>query len=572
MTAVDTDVAIIGGGPAGLMLAIELGCRGIACTLLEEDATCPVLPKANATSARTMEHYRRRGFAGLIRALGLPDDHAQDIVYTTRIAGPELTRFQIPSAAQARAQTSFGDYGPDAWPTPELPHRAQQMYIEPILKAQAESHPSVSLRLGARALALADLGEQVRVDYLDSASGQARQLTARYAVGCDGPRSLVRQTMGVAYAGEGVVKRDFMGGQMVSIYFRAPGLVARLGKPRAWQYWAVNRQQRGLLCAINGIDSFVLLIQLADGARLDDIDLPTVFAQAIGVAFDHELIALTPWSAGFALVAQRFRQGRLLLAGDAAHLFTPTGGMGYNTSVDDVVNLGWKLAGVLQGWAPEALLDSYEAERHPIALRNTGFARSMAESIGKLPVPADVEAPGPAGDAARQALAQALALHVAREFNIPGLQLGLCYAGSPIVATETSAPPPDDANRYVPSGYPGARAPHVVIGNASVGNAALGYEAGGSASLLDYFGRDFTLLVFDAGPTDDWEREAVRIGLTMKLLRWADEGGRRLYGADRVLIRPDHHIAWRGPADAAAAPVLACATGRPARGLSPVNA
>ena len=549
----NTDVAIIGGGPAGLMLAIELGCRGIACTLLEEDATSPVLPKANATSARTMEHYRRRGFAGQIRALGLPDHHAQDVVYTTRIGGPELTRFQIPSASQARAQTSFGDYGADAWPTPELPHRAQQMYIEPILKAQAESHPSVSVRFGARALALADQGEQVRVDYLDTATGQARQLAARYVVGCDGPRSLVRQSMGVSYAGEGAVKRDFLGGQMVSIYFRAPDLVSRLGKPRAWQYWAMNRQQRGLLCAINGVDSFVLLIQLAAGAALADLDLPSVFEQAIGVAFAHELIALTPWSAGFALVAQRFRQGRLMLAGDAAHLFTPTGGMGYNTSVDDVVNLGWKLAGVLQGWAPQALLDSYEAERRPIALRNTGFARSMAESIGNLPVPAEVEAPGPAGDAARRALSQALALHVAREFNIPGLQLGLCYAGSPIVAAEASPPPPDEPNRYLPSGYPGARAPHLAVG---------------SASLLDYFGRDFTLLVFDTEPTADWEREAGRMGLTLRLLRWPDAAGRALYGAARVLIRPDHHIAWRGAADAPAGPQLARATGWPAPGPS----
>ncbi len=553
----NTDVAIIGGGPAGLMLAIELGCRGVACTVLEEDAACPVLPKANATSARTMEHYRRRGFADQIRALGLPDHHAQDIVYATRIAGPELTRFQIPSAAQARAQTSFGDYGPDAWPTPELPHRAQQMYIEPILKAQAERYSSVRVRFGARATALVDQGERVRVDYTDSASGQPHQLQARYVVGCDGPRSLVRQTMGVAYAGEGAVKREFLGGQMVSIYFRAPDLVARLGKPRAWQYWAMNRQQRGLLCAINGIDRFVLLIQLADGASVDGIDLPRVFEQAIGVAFDHELIALTPWNAGFALVAQRFRQGRLLLAGDAAHLFTPTGGMGYNTSVDDVVNLGWKLAGVLQGWAPEALLDSYEAERHPIALRNTGFARSLAESIGNLPVPAEIEAPGPAGEAARLALAQALARHVAREFNIPGLQLGLCYAGSPIVAAELTPPPPDEPNRYLPSGTPGARAPHLPVG---------------SASLLDYFGRDFTLLVFDAEPTADWEREAARIGLTLTLLRWPDPAGRALYGAARVLIRPDHHIAWRGPAEAAAGPVLDRATGHLARDPSPVPA
>ena len=557
-----TAVAIIGGGPAGLMLAIELGCRGIPCTLLEENPSPPLLPKANATSARTMEHYRRRGFANQIRALGLPDQHAQDIVYTTRIAGRELTRFQIPSAGQARAQTWFGDYGAAAWPTPELPHRAQQMYIEPILKAQAENHASVSLRFGARALAVADLGDRAQVSFVDTATGQSHLLDADQVVGCDGPRSLVRRSMGVAYGGQGLVKRDFMGGQMLSIYFRAPDLVARLGKPRAWQYWAVNRQQRGLLCAINGCDSFVLLVQLADGAQPGDIDVQAVFDQAIGVAFAHQVIALTPWNAGYALVAERFRKGRLMLAGDAAHLFTPTGGMGYNTSVDDAVNLGWKLAQVLRGGAPEALLDSYEAERRPIAQRNTSFARSMAESIGNLPVPAEVEAPGPAGDAARGALSQALARHVASEFNIPGLQLGVCYAGSPIVAREAAAAPPDEPNHYQPSGYPGARAPHVVVGDAVVGDAVVGHAAVGAASLLDYFGRDFTLLVFDAGPTLAWERAAGLLGLRLTLLRWDNAAAQSLYGAARVLIRPDHHIAWRGPADAPAGPPLARATGR----------
>jgi 2-polyprenyl-6-methoxyphenol hydroxylase-like FAD-dependent oxidoreductase len=542
-----TQVAIIGGGPSGLMLAIELGCRGVPCVVLEERTGPPQLPKANATSSRTMEHYRRRGFAHLVRALGLPPSHPQDVVYCTRLAGTELARFRIPSAEQAAAKTTFGDYGEDSWPTPELPHRAQQMYIEPILKAQAEAYSSVDLRFGARVQSVRDEGAAVVVAYTDVATGRRMTLQAAYAVGCDGPRSLVRQAMGVGYSGQGSERRDFLGGQMVSIYFTAPELYAVLGKPKAWQYWAVNPQQRGLLCAINGIDSFVLIVQLGQGLQPADLQPETVLHAAVGKPFRHELIALTPWNAGYALVADRFRSGRLFVAGDAAHLFTPTGGMGYNTSVDDVVNLGWKLAATLQGSGGEALLDSYEAERRPIALRNTTFARGMADSIGRMPVTAAVEDAGEHGEQARRTLGQALAAHVAREFNIPGLQLGLCYADSPIVAREQTAPPPDEPNRYVPSGYPGARAPHVGV-------------AGGS--LLDCFGRDFTLLCFDEGPTTDWERAAVARGLSLKLLRWSHDPARDLYGADRVLVRPDHHIAWRGDAAADAAGVLALATGQ----------
>jgi 2-polyprenyl-6-methoxyphenol hydroxylase-like FAD-dependent oxidoreductase len=552
METIKTAVGIVGGGPAGLMLAIELGCRGIDCMVLEEDADCPAFPKANATSARSMEHYRRRGFADAVRATGLPADHPQDVMYCTRYAGIELARFRKPSREQAAKRLAFGDFGESAWPTPELPHRAQQMYIEPILKREAEKHAGTKVRFGHRVVGFTP-GSESSPNLLEIeavATGIRSRVEARFVVGCDGPRSLVRKTLGIQYAGQSKEQRDFFGGQMLSIFFHSRDLYDIIGKERAWQYWAINREQRGLLISIDGIDTFSLGIQLKPGQTEENIDVHAAAYAAVGAKFDMRVIDKAAWLAGYTLVAEHFGAGSAFLAGDAAHLFTPTGGMGDNTSIDDTVNLGWKLAAVIDGWAAPALLDSYEIERRPIAHRNTNFARLMADSIGRIAMPANLEEAGPEGDAARKVTGAALRQHVSNEFNTPGLALGLCYVGSPVVTAEAGAPPPDDPNHYVPSGYPGARAPHMEVGE---------------KSLLDLFGRDFTLAVFDAAPADDWEAIATRLGIPLQVLRLEGDlaaQARALYGADRALIRPDHHIAWRGDAAAAAETPLLLATGR----------
>jgi len=511
----------------------------------------PDFPKANATSSRTMEHYRRRGFSAQIRALGLAPDHPQDVIYCTTLAGRELTRFSIPSRNEVIARTAFGDYGEESWPTPELPHRGQQMFIEPVLREQAQKNDCVQLMLGWQAQTIVTDDQQVTVTARSAVNGEMLDVKARYVVGCDGPRSLVRKTCGIRYSGHSEEERDFFGGQMLSVFFTSTNLYQVLGKKKAWQYWAVNAVQRGLLIAIDGVDKFLFCLQLKPGQTMESVDARSAMFAAIGAPFDYELIDTGPWQAGFTLVADHFSQGRSFIAGDAAHLFTPTGGMGYNTSVDDAVNLGWKLAAVIQGWAQPRLLDSFEAERKPIAHRNTTFARAMADSIGRIKIPDNVEADGAVGDAARVQLGMALSQHVRNEFNIPGLQLGLRYEDSPIVAKEAGVPTVDQPNHYLPSGRPGGRAPHFWVEGKSI---------------FDLFGRDFTLLCFSlAGDqmkkTDNsnWQTAAVAMGMPLEFLECDSAEGRALYGADCVLIRPDHHIAWRGDAHADAAAVLALA-------------
>ena len=551
-----TDIAIVGAGPSGLMLAIELGCRSVPCVLIDNHLTAPANPKANATSARTMEHYRRRGFAHLVRSVGLAADHPQDVMYCTRLAGHEIARFRIPSRAQAASRSDVGDYGDDAWPTPELPHRAQQMYIEPILRGQAAAQPSVTRRYGYMADSVEVHEDGVLVQAHELSGGPTLTVKARYVVGCDGPRSIVRKAMDTSYEGASQEQRDFFGGQMLSIHFRSSNLYRQLAdgplQRPAWQTWIMNRELRGILVAINGTDEFGIGIQLKAGQTPESVDVDQVFQTLSGGAsLDYRLLGLASWTAGYMLVANQFRRGRLFIAGDAAHLFTPTGGMGYNTSVDDAVNLGWKLAAVTQGWAPDALLDSYHEERHPIAKRNTAFARSMADSIGRIAIPAAVESSGPEGEPARSALGEALLQHVRAEFNIPGLQLGVRYA-SAIVATEAITPPADEPNRYIPSAYPGARAPHLETG-------------GTGTSLLDDFGIGFTLLNLGTGDhAAAWSTCAGKLGIPLKVVSRSHEATRGLYGADLVLIRPDHHIAWRGSADTAPQAVLELATGRAA--------
>lgn len=537
------DVLIAGGGPCGLMLANELGRRNIRCLLVDAKPGTAFNPQANATQARTMEHFRRLGFAHEIRSMGLPPDHPTDIAYLTRFAGTELARLRLPTAAAApKAIKNMSG----SWSAAELPHRVSQKYVEVCLHRHAQQQASVEMRYGWQLLEFTDTGSGIEAVVASVNECQTQNVKASYLVGSDGARSMVRHQLGIAWGGATGFKRKFMGGKMLAVYLKAPDFYARNPNDRSWMYVVVNPELRAFIMSVDGVSEFAFHIQMADDAAteaLNEADARRLFAQAFGQPIDIEILSMATWMAGHALVAESFQQGRVFLGGDAAHLFTPTGGLGYNTAVEDAVNLSWKLASVLKGQAPAALLDSYHHERHALAVRNTGYARQFADSIGLFEAVPELEDDSPQGEAARADASDYLNGHVRREFNIPGVTFGGRYDGSPIIVGDGTTAPPDTANSYIPCATPGGRPPHAWLPD--------------GRSLFDTFHSEWTLLVL--GPeqveTSAFENAASSMGVDLRVVHQPSSEILALYEAPMALIRPDQIVAWRGH-DAKQAPAV----------------
>ena len=530
-------VLVVGAGPVGLTAAMDLAWRGIAVTVVElrHRGETPNV-KCNHVAARSMEIFRRLGVAGKLRDTGLPADYANDISYRTTTLGTELARIPIPCRRDRFTDRS----GPDGhWPTPEPPHRINQIFLEPVLFAHAEAMPGITILTRTALETFSQDASGVTVTIRDLDSNEKRTLRAAYMIGCDGARSVVRKGIGAAFHGDPVVQR------VQSTYIRAPGLLALIPDRPAWVMFSLNPRRSGNLMAIDGKERWLIHNYLRDDEEdFDSVDRDWAIRTIIGAPADfyYEVISKEDWF-GRRLIADRFRDRRVFLAGDAAHIWVPYAGYGMNAGIADATNLSWQLAAVLKGWADPGLLDAYEAERQPITEQVSIYAMNHSAAMAKArrEVPANIEAPGVEGDEVRARVGQASYDLNVMQYCCAGLNFGSYYDNSPIIAPDDEAPPPYTMGSFTPSTVPGCRAPHLWLAD--------------GRSLYDAMGPGYTLLRFDpaADATKLLEAAAARsVPLALLDVVAVDTAP---YRHAFVIARPDQHVAWRGdaaPADAAA--------------------
>jgi 2-polyprenyl-6-methoxyphenol hydroxylase-like FAD-dependent oxidoreductase len=526
---IDASVLVVGAGPVGLTLAVDLAARGIDVAVVElRHAGEPPDVKCNQVSARSMEIYRRVGLADKIRAAGLPAEYRNDVVCCISAVGTELSRIRLPSrAGRARAEVGADSW----WPTPEPPHRINQLFLEPVLFAHAAVQPHIRILNRTRFEELSQDEHGVVAVARNLDSGERVTISCRYLVGCDGGRSIVRHIIGAEFAGTPVIMR------VQSTYFRAPSLLSRLPGDPGWMYLAFNPRRCGTMMAIDGQETWLIHNFLYNGEpEFDSVDRDWALRSILGVGpeFAYEVISKEDWI-GRRLVASRFQDRRVLICGDAAHLWIPHAGYGMNAGIGDAATLSWMLAAALQGWAAPAIVDAYQAERQPITEQLSRFASTMAmqNTQQRRDVSADIERADATGDAVRAQIGKDAHDLYSQQQCCGGLNFGYFYEGSPIVAYDGEPPPAYTMGQFTSSAVPGCRAPHFWLRD--------------RRSLYDALGEGFGLLRFDRTAEVAGLRDAAaRRSLPLAILDVNEPEAEKLYARKLVLVRPDRHVAWRG--------------------------
>lgn len=530
----DTPVLIVGAGPVGMTMALCLAQRGIASVLVELRAA-EVLPdvKCNHISARSMELFRFLGVSQDLRAAGLPDDYPHSVSYRTSTLGEEIARIHIPGR-----NTRLTDHsGPDGhWPTPEPPHRINQRYIEPILRQHVQKQDLITCLFKHRVVAFHQdaQGVTAQIENLEQGHAQAFTVQAAYLVGCDGGRSMVRKGIGAQLVGDEVVQR------VQSTCIRAPGLLAKMKAAPAWAMFTVNPRRSGNIYAIDGKEVWLIHNYLRDHELdFEAVDRDWAIRTILGVGddFDYEVMSKEDWI-GRRLVSDRLQNGKVFVAGDAAHLWVPYAGYGMNAGLADAANLAWHLAAQLEGWAAPHALSAYEKERHPITEQVSRFAMNHAHAMSqrRRQIPENLEEDSPAGQAARAAFGQDLYDLNVQQYCCAGLNFGYYYDQSPVIVYDEERAPDYSMGSFQSSSVPGCRAPHFWLSD--------------GRSVYDALGPAYTLLCFTSplcDTVDALKRQAAIARMPLTVLDVSSQADvPPEYRHAFVLVRSDAHTVWRG--------------------------
>lgn len=525
----DAQVLIVGAGPVGMVLALDLASRGVTALLVErQHRDHTPSPRCNHLSAHTLETFRRLGLANEIRDAGLPGHFPHDVMYATSLMGHELCRIHIP-ARNAR----FGTYGyaDSDWPTPEPPHRCNQMYFEPILQRHVLGSPKIKVLYDVEIDEIVQNDIGVEAIGRNVKNGEAVRLKASYAIGCDGGSSAVRRMIGAEFEGDSVISRN----RSLIISSDQLGSAAKLSP--AWMTWFIQPDILGCLVALNAKDLWAFHFWMPpETPDFEAFDCDAAIQRVAGGPVKYTIVQRDDWI-GRRLVASRFRDRRIFICGDAAHIWIPFAGYGMNAGIADAMTLSWLLAAVSNGWGAPALLDAFEAERQPVTEQVSKQAMRLLEDnmkagqVRKL-IPL-LDKNGSEGDAARRVVGRFFYDQNVGQFAPIGLNFGSFYDRSTIIAYDGEPAPDYDLGTYRPSTVPGCRTPHIWLRD--------------GASLFDRMGPEYTLLRFN--PKIDVNalfRAAENRGVPLTLLDLDASEKSGVYDRSLILSRPDRHIAWRG--------------------------
>lgn len=530
-------VLIVGAGPAGLALAIELGKRAIACLLVERNPRTGFAPRAKTTNVRTREHMRRWGIAQQLRdASPLGVDYPSNIVFVTRLAGYEIARIENALYCAPGKNPLYSEHA--QW----IPQYA----VEEVLRAHAETLPGIEIRFNCELTGFEQDEKGVSALIRDLQSAQVQRIRCDYLVGADGARSCVREAIGARMEGRYGLSRNY------NVVFRAPGLDRAHRHGPAIMYWQINEEMPSIMGPMDGGDKwFFTPTAVAPDMRFSAAEFPDLIRKSTGIPVDCEVLSVDEWVAS-SLLATHYRRQRAFLVGDACHLHPPFGGYGMNMGICDSVDLGWKLAAVLQGWGGACLLDSYEWERRPV------HEMVLAEAVANHSVLSNhlwqpgLEAQTREGEQLRAQVGARIVQDKEREYHTLGVVLGYHYGNSPVIVGDGTPEPAHDFINYLPTARPGSLAPHAWLHDGS--------------SLYDHFGWGFTLVVAADVPEEMVGRirmDAGNSGMPLHILRPRESVVAHLYRAKLTLVRPDQHVAWRGDSWPENAQVLlAIITGR----------